>query len=137
MQTSCILSCCNSFAHPFTHLSRFLYLLLFKREQNTSVISSNKYTAVSETSALAMGSNKEYSNETGCCYIDGKGICSKQRFLKRKKKLKYSSFCHSPKFFPSTSFLPLLTYFISFTVVSLIMPSICHYHYYHKLCGYK
>lgn len=72
MQINFILSCCNSLAHPFTHLSRFLYLLLSKREENTSVINSNKYTAVRETSALAVGSNKEYSNETGCCYIDGK-----------------------------------------------------------------
>lgn len=41
-QTNSILSCCNALGHPFPHLPRFLYLLLSKREQNTSVISSDK-----------------------------------------------------------------------------------------------
>lgn len=62
--------------------------------------------------------------------------CLKEK-KNKKQQLKSSKFCHSPKFFTSTYFLPLLTHFINFTVVSLIMPSICHYHYYHKLCGYK
>lgn len=56
---------------------------------------------------------------------------------KEKNKLKNSSFFHSLKLFPSTSFLPLLRLFINFTVASLKMPSICHHHCYHKLCGYK